>query len=142
MSRSTITLPAAAECWDDAYAFIAERLSDCRCPEETANLIAIAAEEIFVNIASYAYGPDGGQVEIAVAPLQNPRRVTLSFRDAGKPYNPLLRPDPPLDLDADRRAVGGLGVYLVKKTMDGVSYEYDNGQNVLSMTKNYETGEI
>ena len=97
--------------------------------------IELAVEEIFVNIASYAYAPDTGDVRIRMEFFEEPRAVGITFIDSGIPYNPLAKEDPAVQLSADERQVGGLGIFLTKKSMDEMSYEYKNGQNVLSMKK-------
>ena len=88
--------------------------------------IDLAVEEIFVNIANYAYRPV----------RENPLEVTLTFLDSGAPYDPLAKEDPDITLDVKDRQIGGLGIFLVKQTMDDVKYEYKNGRNILTLTKN------
>ena len=110
------------------------------CSKEILNKLDLAVEEIYINIAHYAYTPGKGTVEIRCL-LERPGqdgaapRLTLTFRDRGKPYNPLAREDPDITLSAEERGIGGLGVYLTKKFMDGMSYAYEDGQNVLTMSK-------
>jgi anti-sigma regulatory factor (Ser/Thr protein kinase) len=98
--------------------------------EKTA--IDIAAEEIFVNIASYAYGPEGGDVVIQVEILKDPLAAKIAFLDSGEPYDPLAKPDPNTKLPL----MEGKGVFMVKKSMDAMDYVYENGKNVLTLTKN------
>ena len=99
-------------------------------------MINTALEEVFVNVASYAYDSDG-LVEVSLSNDKN--NVTFVFKDAGKPFNPLLKKDPDITADSDEREIGGLGIYLVKKIMDDVSYKYEDGRNVLTLVKRRNT---
>ena len=97
--------------------------------------IDIAVEEIFTNIARYAYAPGEGSAVIGV--LAEPGRAEITFSDTGMPYNPLLREDPDVTLAAEEREIGGLGIFMVKKTMDEMRYEYSTGQNLLTLVKTF-----
>lgn len=97
--------------------------------------ITIAVEEIYVNIAHYAYGGKPGEAIVEMDIVQDPRAIKLVFKDRGIPYNPLAKEDPDITLSAEKRGIGGLGIFMVKNTMDHVEYEYSNGQNILSMDK-------
>lgn len=121
---------------DEVLEFIDSRLEENDCPMKTQIQLNVAAEEIFVNVAHYAYKPEIGLVEVCVEFKENPRRVLISFIDSGKPYNPLEKPDPDITLSVDEREEGGLGVYMVKNTMDDVIYEFSDGKNHLTMIKN------
>ncbi len=102
------------------------------CPAAVMNQIDLAVEEIFVNIAHYAYEETGiAKVECEYADSI----LKVSFTDSGKPFNPLLRPDPDITLSAEERNIGGLGIYLTKQFMDEVSYRYENSQNILTFKK-------
>lgn len=96
-------------------------------------LINTALEEVFVNVAKYAYD-DGGEVEVILS--NDKTKVTFVFRDSGKPFNPLERQDPDINASSDEREIGGLGIFMVKKIMDTVDYAYIDGKNVLTLTKN------
>ena len=97
--------------------------------------VEIAVEEIFVNVAHYAYAPNTGSVTVGVKISDDPRFATITFKDGGKPYNPLAKPDPDVTLPADEREIGGLGIFMTKKVMDELSYEYTDGKNVLTLKK-------
>lgn len=97
--------------------------------------IDVAVEELFVNIAHYAYTPETGMAVIQVEPDHDKNQVSITFKDTGKPYNPLEKPDPDITLSAEERSIGGLGIYMVKKSMDDMQYEYKDGQNILTITK-------
>ena len=118
---------------DKVNEFIHRHLSDSPCSVKTMMDIDLAVEEIFVNIASYAYGEGKGKAEIIL--LKKNDGVSLTFIDQGTPYDPLAKPDPDTTLSASERQIGGLGIFLVKKVMDETSYEYKDGSNVFTMVK-------
>ena len=98
--------------------------------------VSVAVEEIYVNIAHYAYHPEIGEATIRCAVGGDPLQVTIQFLDSGKPFDPLAKPDADITLSAEERQIGGLGILMVKKTMDDVVYEYKDGCNVLTLKKN------
>lgn len=130
-----ITVPAAPENVDKITEFINTELEKLDCPIKTQKQIDIAADEIFSNIAHYAYEGKEDSAEIRLEKSDNPKAVTLTFIDSGIPYNPLEKPDPDVTLSADVREIDGLGIFIVKKTMDEVKYERKDGKNILSVTK-------
>ncbi|WP_168120992.1 ATP-binding protein [Paenibacillus sp. HB172176] len=99
--------------------------------------LSLACEEIVVNIINYGF-PGGGEHEIEIGVQASPESVRISIRDDGVPFNPLQEADPlsQLDMDVDERPIGGLGIFFVKRLMDAVSYEYDDGKNCILMSKN------
>ena len=128
-----LTIKADAAKLPEVLAFIDAELEAADCPMKPQMQIDVAVEEIFVNIASYAYNPGSG---IAVIGIQVKDGVAeITFADSGIPYDPLAREDPDVSLPAEEREIGGLGVYLVKQTMDDVRYEYRDGQNLLTIVK-------
>ena len=128
-----LTLEARTENLEKALAFIDERLEAQDCPPKVQMQIDVATEEIFVNVAHYAYHPDVGDVTLRFE-MQDGAAV-ITFIDRGVPYDPLAKPDPDVTLPAEERPIGGLGVFMVKKSMDSVAYEYKDGQNVFTMRK-------
>ena len=106
------------------------------CTDIVINKIDLAVEEIFVNIAHYAYNPTVGEAWITASFVDNV--LTVVFKDNGKEFNPIAKEDPDITLSAEERDVGGLGIFLTKKFMDSVDYEYKNGQNVLTIRKKIE----
>ena len=116
--------------------FIDKHLDAVDCPPKAKMQIEVAAEEIFINIASYAYAPDKGRATVRVEVSPDPVTVTITFIDQGMPYDPLAKEDPDVTLKAEDRPVGGLGIFMVKKTMDDVTYEYKDGKNILRIKKN------
>jgi anti-sigma regulatory factor (Ser/Thr protein kinase) len=114
---------------------IKEELDKNGCPEDVRTQILISAEEIFVNIAHYAYGGEAGEAVVTIEISSQPKVCTVVFKDKGTPYNPLEKEDPDTTLSADERQIGGLGVFMVKTMMDSVNYRYEDGANVFSMSK-------
>lgn len=133
------TVPASMEHLGQVMSLTEEILRQAGCGEDDERLIGISVEEIFTNIASYAYGQGEGQVTIEFEILgeDREREAVVCFRDRGIPYNPLERKDPDLGLPIQQRPVGGLGIYMVKKFMDHVDYRYDSGNNVTTMRKRF-----
>lgn len=118
-----------------ALQFVETELEKVGCPIKTAMQLTIAIEEIFVNVVHYAYPAGKGEVKLGVAFDREENRVTFCMRDHGIPFNPLARSDPDITLSADERGIGGLGIYMMKKTMDEVYYVYENEENILTMIK-------
>lgn len=114
--------------------FVNEQLEAVNCPMKAQMQIDIAIDELFGNIANYAYNPEVGTATVCVEVTEEPT-VIITFIDNGVPYNPLEKADPDTTLTADEREIGGLGIFMVKKTMDSISYEYVNGQNILRIKK-------
>jgi anti-sigma regulatory factor (Ser/Thr protein kinase) len=112
--------------------FVNEELEQHNCPPNLQSKIDIAVEEIFVNIANYAYKPKKGNVAIYIS---TGKEIIIRFVDSGKPYNPLERADPDLSKPLMERKICGLGIYLTKKLMDKVTYARINNKNVLTMAK-------
>ena len=118
--------------------FIHEQIKPFSCQSQTLFQIDLAVEEIYVNIAHYAYSPDKGTVQIDCSVEKTadaPAKVTVSFTDSGKAFNPLEKPDPDITLSVEEREIGGLGIFLTKKYMDSVLYERKDNQNILTLTK-------
>ena len=127
----SITVEAKIENVDKVTEFVNEVLEEKECPLKVQMQLDVAIDEIFGNIAYYAYGKGSGNATIQIEMEDNPPKITLTFIDQGIPYNPLESKDP----DIEDREIGGLGIFLVKKTMDELSYEYVDGQNILTMKK-------
>lgn len=112
--------------------FVSEQLEAGGCDARLQMQIAIAVEEIYVNIARYAYHPEVGGVVVRVAVGSE---VLIEFEDGGMPYNPLERQDPDIAASLEERELGGLGIFMVKKIMDSVEYKHDGNKNILSIKK-------
>lgn len=117
----------------EVIGFVDEYLEANGCSLKLQMQIDLCVEEIFVNIASYAYEGSEGYAEIELGIESG--ELTIVFTDSGVPYDPLKKPDPDTTLSADERDIGGLGIFLVKKTMDEVLYNYEDGKNVLTLKK-------
>jgi sigma-B regulation protein RsbU (phosphoserine phosphatase) len=153
----SITIRADVDRLEELVAFIGGELENAACPEKIRGQIELAAEEIFVNIALYAYkkhadalaGEDAADrqpspcgafeviAECGIAQSPAGTVLTLGFSDRGEPFNPLDRDDPDVTLPLEQRKVGGLGVLRVKRTMDTVQYSYEGGMNRLVITKSW-----
>ena len=131
------TFEALIDNVDDVTDFVNEELESMGCPMKEQFQIDVAIDEIFSNIARYAYAPGTGNATVIVEPGDQPRSVRLTFIDSGTPYNPLEHEDPDIGLPAEQRETGGLGIFIVKNTMDDVSYEHANGNNVLRFEKRF-----
>ena len=130
-----LTIPALLEKLDEVLAFVDEQLEAHDCPMKVQMQVDIAVEELFVNIAHYAYNPEVGEATVRVGVGGDPLQVTIQFQDGGKPYNPLEKEDPDVSLSAEERSIGGLGILMVKKSMDDIVYEYEDGKNILTIKK-------
>ena len=130
-----LTIDATDDNLMKVLAFVDDHLEAVECPPKAKMQIDVAVEEIFVNIAHYAYAPEVGPATIQVELEQDPKSVFITFLDRGTPFDPLAEPDPDVTLPAEERQIGGLGIYMVKKSMDDVRYEYRDGQNILTLVK-------
>ncbi len=133
--QSEIELEASDENLPVVMDFIEKHLEAAGCPPKALMQITVAAEEIFVNIAHYAYSPETGWAKVRVEVSDEPVTVSITFVDNGIPYDPLAKEDPDITLPAEQRDPGGLGIFITKKTMDDVLYEYKDGQNILTLKK-------
>ena len=129
-----LTVDATVENIATVTEFVNAQLEQSGCPPKIQMQIDIAIDELFGNIAHYAYDPDVGPATVRVEVDEEPC-VIITFIDNGVPHDPLGKEDPDITLSAEERGIGGLGVYMVKKSMDDVSYEYRDGQNILRIKK-------
>lgn len=132
-----LTLAATPENIPVITAFVDEQLEMYDCPMKAQAQIDIAIDELFGNIVRYAYHPEIGSVTVQVEVINEPLAVVITFIDQGKPYDPLAREDPNVTLSAEEREVGGLGIYIVKKSMSEITYEYKDGRNILKIRKDF-----
>jgi len=128
-----LIIDAATDNLDAVMGFITEQLEAVDCPMKAQMQIEVAVEELFVNIAHYAYAPDTGSATIRTEITADTAEIT--FIDSGVQYDPLAKPDPDVSLPASERQIGGLGIFMVKKSMDDIRYEYADGKNVLTIVK-------
>lgn len=115
--------------------FVDEQLEQFGCPVKAQMQIDIAIDELFGNIVHYAYHPNIGPATVRVEVVEEPLSVIITFIDQGVPYDPLAKADPDVSLSAEDREIGGLGIYIVKKNMNEITYEYKDGQNILKIRK-------
>ena len=131
-----LNIEASVDNLGKVIGFIEEKLETTECKPKTQMQIETAVEELFVNIARYAYAPNTGNATVRVEVIPEPLSVVITFIDNGVPYDPLAKEDPDVTLPAEERGIGGLGIYMVKKLTDNISYEYKDGKNILSIIKN------
>ena len=127
--------PAKVEALSDVLGFVDQTLESLECPMKIQTAVCVAIEEVFVNVAHYAYGDGEGDVTLGIGFNNESREITFVMSDGGVPFDPLKKPDPDITLSAEEREIGGLGIFITKKTMDTVEYAYVNGKNVLTMIK-------
>lgn len=135
---SELSIEATIENLEKVEEFIDENLDKCNFSTKRMNQIKISVEEIYVNIAHYAYSPNTGMAKISVDINQDDKYMEIVFIDQGKPYNPLEKKDPDVKLKVSERQMGGLGIYMTKKLMDDISYEYSHGKNILTLKNNWD----
>ncbi|MBO4903414.1 MAG: ATP-binding protein [Lachnospiraceae bacterium] len=126
--------PATDEALQDVNLFVEGNLEEAGCSMKNMMKIMVALEELFVNVAHYAYEDGDGKVSVSFD-LDGDNMI-LTLKDSGKPFDPLAKADPDISLSAEERQIGGLGIYMVKKSMDDVQYEYKDGCNIVTITHN------
>ncbi|MBP8968096.1 MAG: ATP-binding protein [Lachnospiraceae bacterium] len=130
-----LSIEALVENLDQVIAFVDDEIDKLDCSVKIRTQIDIAVEELFVNIAHYAYNPETGPATVRVEVEKDPPAISITFIDKGVPYDPLAKEDPDITLSAEERQIGGLGIFMVKKSMDSIDYEYKDGQNILHIRK-------
>ncbi len=133
-----LTVDAKIENIEQVTSFVNEILEGYDCPMKAMTQIDIAIDELFGNIANYAYHPNTGSATVRIEVIEKPMAVVITFVDNGIPYDPLANADPDVTKSAEEREIGGLGIYLVKKSMDEITYEYKDGKNILKIKKKIE----
>ena len=146
-----LTVPAQIDSLEKVLGFTGNLTQEIGLETKQLNNVGIAVEEVFVNIASYAYPSDtsptsnasiaklcDGEVTISVS--TDSGKLIIEFADNGMPYDPLVKADPDTTLPIDEREIGGLGIFMVKKLMDDVRYRYEDGKNILTIYKDLSTG--
>lgn len=120
---------------EEFTALVEAELTALGCPAKAKMQTALVVDEIFSNIARYAYSGAGGMLEADIGSEENPGAVVLVFKDSGVPFNPLEQKEPDIAVPAAQRQIGGLGILMIKKLMDEIAYEYRDGQNILTIRK-------
>lgn len=133
--KREITVEATIDNLEKVTEFVNEQLEQIGCPPKAEMQIDIAIDELFSNISFYAYNPEVGMATISIEVIEDPMEVILMFTDNGTPYDPLGTEEPDVTLPAEERKIGGLGIYIVKQSMDEIAYEYTEGKNILKVKK-------
>ncbi|MBP9989112.1 MAG: ATP-binding protein [Ruminococcus sp.] len=129
------TFPASVDSLNDALAFVEEELESLSCSLKSIMQISVCVEEMFVNVAHYAYNGESGEVTLSIDDKNSV--VEISLIDNGQEFNPLAKDDPDITLSAEDRQIGGLGIFMVKKSMDEVLYERKDEKNIFTMKKKF-----
>lgn len=130
-----LTIEALTDNLQAVLDFVDTELEGADCPMKTQMQIDVAVEELFVNVAHYAYTPATGEARIDIEITEDPKKVMITITDSGIPFDPTAKTDPDVTLSAQERQIGGLGIYMVKKSMDSMDYRYEDGKNIVSITK-------
>ncbi|MBQ1924338.1 MAG: ATP-binding protein [Lachnospiraceae bacterium] len=130
-----LRIKALTDNLDRVLQYVDTALELMGCSMKNQIQIDMAVEELFVNIAHYAYKGTAGDAVILAGPDPKTGILRITFRDWGVPFDPLAKTDPDISLSVEEREIGGLGIFMAKKIMDTMDYKYENGQNVLTMTK-------
>ena len=132
-----MTVKAGLDNLSRVLACVDEELETAGCSMKTQMQVDIAVEEMFVNIANYAYAPGEGDADVCVETEESDggKRIRITLADQGKPYDPLMQEAPDVSLPAEKRKIGGLGIFMARKNMDDMTYEYRDGRNILTMFK-------
>lgn len=117
--------------------FISNSIQICECNNKIRNQLMLAVEEIFINIARYAYYPESGEVTIQCDVMGENRTIMIKMIDKGKPFNPLSMEEPDITANLEEREAGGLGIMLAKKSANRIEYTFENGMNMLTIYKYY-----
>ena len=131
----TITIEAGVENIQTVTDFVDRELEALECPLRQQTQISVAVDEIVSNVANYAYVPGTGSLTVNFDFEEQDRTAVLTFIDNGIPYDPLQKEDPDVTLSADKREIGGLGIFLVRKMMDDMIYRREDGKNILTLRK-------
>ena len=130
-----VTVAATLDNIPVVTAFVDEQLEALDCPMKAQMQIDVAIDELFGNIAHYAYPGSEGNATVRFDFDEMTRTVSITFIDNGIPFDPLQMADPDVTVSAEEREVGGLGIFMVKKTMDSINYQYENECNILMIQK-------
>ena len=130
-----LDLPAIKENWSKVYEFVKDFMISLEISENIYTNLLIAVEEIFVNVSSYAYPNNIGNINISLEYNKLSRIIKIIFKDSGIPFDPTKKSKPNLKASPAKRKIGGLGIYMVKKISDTMEYLYSDNQNILSITK-------
>ena len=136
-SRTEISVESVNDNITAITEFINAELEAHGCSPKARVQIDVAADELFANVVQHAYAPLVGMVTVRVNVSEDDRTARITFIDSGRPFDPLSAPEPDISLPVEQRGVGGLGLFLVKKTMDDLIYEYRDGKNIVTIVKRF-----
>lgn len=131
----SIEIPAEKDNLSEAVSFVVDFAKELGFSKSELFHFKICTEEIFVNVASYAYYPDKGIITVKADSTAEPVSAVIEFSDSGTPYNPLEKPDPKKNRSLSEAKKGGLGIFITKKLMDDISYKFEDGKNILTIKK-------
>jgi anti-sigma regulatory factor (Ser/Thr protein kinase) len=132
-----LTVDAKTESFSAIKSFVGAELEAMDCPEGIRQQLFVVIDEIFANIVSYAFAGGEGSATVRLEAESEPRAAVLTFLDSGIPFDPLTMKTPDTSLKARERKIGGLGIFMVRKLMDEVSYAYADGKNILRTVKRF-----
>lgn len=132
-----LEIPAEKARLSEAADFVLDYAKELGFEKAELFQLKVCTEEIFVNVASYAYAPDTGMITVTADGSEDPVTVTITFIDSGTPFDPLAKPDPARKRPLSLAKKGGLGIFLTKRLMDEVSYACQDGKNVLTIRKTH-----
>ncbi len=134
--KNKIVMPADFTNLSPGITPIVELLEQLEVDHKTIYKVELCLEELLANVASYAYPPDvEGDIEIHYEVVEDPRMIEITIIDKGRFFNPLETKDPDTTLSAEERNIGGLGVFIVKNTMDFIEYHRKDDKNILIIKK-------
>ena len=137
MVEKSLEVAAQEEKLTEVLAFVTESLSLLSCPKKELMQIKMVLEELFINIASYAYDEKGGKATVSLALYPEENKACITLMDSGKPFNPLEHDGPDTGLALEDMPIGGLGIFYSRQKVDDMSYTYKDGRNILSLTKTF-----
>ena len=132
-----LTIEATSENVDQAIALVDEVLEEYGCGMKEQMAIDVAVDELFSNIALYAYAPETGFATVQVNIIEDPLSIEITFIDSGKPHDPIALAEPDTTQSVEDRPIGGMGILIVKRSMDAMDYEYKEGKNILTIKKRF-----
>lgn len=141
MSPAKATFPARLDDLSDMMAFLEKEGARLEVPAGFRNKLELACEEALVNVISYAYPEGSGDLSLEIRELPPhagaPRGIEIVLVDSGIPFDPLAHTDPDMNVAVEDRTIGGLGIFLIRKTMDEVHYSRDHDRNIFTMRKRF-----
>jgi anti-sigma regulatory factor (Ser/Thr protein kinase) len=129
-----IVLPAKLENLELMIRFVRNGAENYGFSSKDINRVQLAAEEVLVNVISYAYPDENGDIEITYD-VSEDEGLVIEIVDCGVPFDPLSIPEPDIEAPMEDRKIGGLGIYIMRSIMDEVNYRRQGDRNILTLTK-------